>query len=125
MHQRILTFLSTIIIALVLSQPVAADTAAAASARIKERLEQVDQMKSSGEAGEDANGYLSTRKPLGPRQEALVDAENADRRILYAAVAGRTGQTVEEVGRQRAIRIAELATAGVWLQRPDGEWYRK
>jgi uncharacterized protein YdbL (DUF1318 family) len=96
-----------------------------ATQRVKERLPQVDALKGSGEAGEDAAGYLAQRVELGPRQAAIVEAENADRRIIYAAVAARTGQSAEEVGRQRALRIAELARPGVWLQRPDGEWYRK
>jgi uncharacterized protein len=96
-----------------------------ATQRVKERLPQVDALKGSGEVGEDAAGYLAPRVELGPRQAAIVEAENADRRILYAAVAARTGQSAEEVGRQRALRIAELARPGVWLQRPDGGWHRK
>jgi uncharacterized protein YdbL (DUF1318 family) len=96
-----------------------------AAQRIKERLPQVDAMKAAGEVGEDANGLLAELKPLGPRQSSLVTAENADRRVIYESVAARTGQDVLAVGQQRAIRIAELAKSGVWLQRPDGEWYRK
>jgi len=102
-----------------------ADAVAAAQARMQERLAQVDVLKAAGQVGEDALGYLTPRADLGPRQAALVQAENADRRILYEAVARRTGQTVEEVGMQRSLRIAEIALPGVWLQRPGGEWYRK
>ncbi len=119
-----------IVFALLLLVPGAAllaqaDAVAAAQQRMQERLAQIDALKAAGEVGEDALGYLSARTELGPRQAALVQAENADRRILYEAAARRTGQTVEEVGRQRALRIAELALPGVWLQRPGGEWYRK
>lgn len=96
-----------------------------AQERIKERLAQVDALKAEGKAGESLNGYLSARGELSPREFSLIEAENADRRILYEAVARSTGQTPEEVGRQRAIRIAELAREGVWLQDPDGSWYRK
>jgi uncharacterized protein len=32
---------------------------------------------------------------------------------------------VDVVGRQRAQRIAAQSAAGVWLQREDGNWYRK
>jgi uncharacterized protein YdbL (DUF1318 family) len=96
-----------------------------AQERIKERLAQVDALKAEGKAGESFNGYLSARGELSPREFSLIEAENADRRILYEAVARSTGQTPEEVGRQRAIRIAELAREGVWLQDPDGSWYRK
>jgi len=96
-----------------------------AQERIKERLAQVDALKAEGKAGESFNGYLSARGELSPRELSLIEAENADRRVLYEAVARSTGQTPEEVGRQRAIRIAELAREGVWLQDPDGSWYRK
>ena len=125
MNKHLLTLFSTLLLVAFCTVPLQADSASEASARIKDRLAQVDTMKASGEVGEDARGYLAVRQSLGPRKQALVDAENADRKILYAEVAGRTGRTVDEVGRQRAIRIAELATTGVWLQKPDGEWYRK
>lgn len=96
-----------------------------ATERIKERLPQVDNLKAEGKVGETAEGYLAPREDLGPRQQSLLEAENADRRLIYLSVAERTGQTLEAVGRQRAIRIAELARPGVWLQNPGGEWYRK
>lgn len=93
--------------------------------RMKARLPQIDEMKEMGEIGENAAGYLSARKELSPRKAAIIEAENNDRRILYLSVAQKTGQSVEEVAANRAVRIAELARAGVWLQRPKGEWYRK
>jgi len=96
-----------------------------ATERIKERLPQIDNLKAEGVVGETSEGYLAPREDLGPRQQSLLEAENADRRILYLSVAERTGQTAEAVGRQRAIRIAELARSGVWLQKPGGGWYRK
>jgi uncharacterized protein YdbL (DUF1318 family) len=104
---------------------VSAESEADAAQRIKERLAQIDTLKGSGDVGEAASGYLEARAELGPRQRAIIEAENADRRIVYAAVAERTGQTVEDVGQQRALRIAELARPGVWLQSPGGDWYRK
>lgn len=102
-----------------------ADSAEAAAARIKDRLPAIDQLKEEGKVGETHEGFLASRKDLGPRQQSLVDAENKDRRIIYSAVAERTEQSVEEVGKQRAIRIAEQAQPGIWLLKPDGEWYQK
>jgi uncharacterized protein YdbL (DUF1318 family) len=123
---RSLSFLIATIIAFTLVPATAmGDTATDATQRIKDRLTQVDALKSSGDVGEDARGYLSKRTTLGPRQNAIVDAENADRKILYQTVAGRTGQTVEDVGKQRAIQIAARARSGVWLQRPDGKWVQR
>ena len=108
-----------------LLQPLAADPASDAAARIKDRLSQIDDMKAAGQVGEDVKGFLSVRGDLGPRQASIVEAENADRRILYQSVAQRTGQTVAEVGQQRALQIAARARSGVWLQKPDGSWFRK
>ena len=96
-----------------------------AAERIKERLPRVDNLKAEGKVGETYEGYLAPREDLGPRHQSILEAENADRRIIYRSVAERADQTVEAVGRQRAIRIAELARPGVWLQRPGGEWFRK
>ncbi|KAF0094012.1 MAG: hypothetical protein E1N59_2270 [Puniceicoccaceae bacterium 5H] len=96
-----------------------------AAARIKDRLPQVDALKAQGLVGENNRGYLEPRGNLNGDQKQLVEAENADRRQLYAIVAQRTGQSVTEVGQQRAIRLAELSRSGVWLQDADGKWYRK
>jgi uncharacterized protein YdbL (DUF1318 family) len=114
-----------IILSTLLAVPAMADSVESAKERIKERLEQIDQMKSLGQVGENANGYLSARGPLGPRQNSLMEAENADRLVIYTSVAETAGQSVDEVGKQRAVRIAGIARSGVWLQRPDGEWLQK
>lgn len=125
MNPRNLCLFLFLLIPLFLSAAVATASPQQAAERIKERLPQIDAMKTAGEIGETANGYLAELKALGPRQGSLVEAENADRRIIYESIAAKTGQELVEVGQQRAIRIAELAKPGVWLQRPDGEWYRK
>jgi uncharacterized protein YdbL (DUF1318 family) len=114
-----------LILSSLLAGPLFADAVKMAKDRMQERLVQIDQMKADGSIGENTNGYLSVRTSLGPRQASLVEAENADRRTIYLSIAQSTGQSVEEVGRQRALRIIELARPGVWLQKPDGEWVRK
>ncbi|MDP0500999.1 MAG: YdbL family protein [Verrucomicrobiota bacterium JB022] len=96
-----------------------------AAARVRDRLPQVDALKAQGAVGETNRGYLEARSSLNEQQTQLVEAENADRRELYSLVARRTGQSVAEVGQQRAIRIAEISRPGVWLQDADGDWYRK
>ncbi|NDV61036.1 YdbL family protein [Puniceicoccales bacterium CK1056] len=114
-----------IILLSILAGPLSAGDFEEAKVRMKERLVQIDQMKSEGKVGENSNGYLSIRTTLGPRQTSLVEGENADRRVIYQSIAQSTGQSIEEVGRQRAIRIIKLARPGVWLLKPDGEWIRK
>lgn len=118
-------FLLVLLMTTCLSLAAMGQSVQSATERIKERLPQIDNLKAEGAVGETSEGYLAPREDLGPRQQSLLEAENADRRIIYQSVAVRTGQTAEAVGRQRAIRIAELARPGVWLQKPGGEWYRK
>lgn len=96
-----------------------------ATERMKERLSDVDALKASGKFGEDNMGYLAGRAALSSEEEELLNAENRDRRLVYQHVARSSRQSVEEVGRQRAARIAELAREGVWLQNRRGEWYQK
>lgn len=101
------------------------ESAREASERIKDRLDQIDDWKVRGLVGETAEGYLAARKALNARQQAVLQAENRDRKIIYEAVAAQTGRTVEEVARQRALSIAERARAGTWLRNSDGAWYQK
>jgi uncharacterized protein YdbL (DUF1318 family) len=125
MYRSLSVFLAMVFAFTVIPAPAFGDAASDAAQRIKDRLVQVDALKAAGDVGEDVRGYLSKRKALAPRQNSIVDAENADRLILYKTVAGRTDQSVEEVGGQRAIQIASRARPGVWLQKPGGEWYQK
>jgi len=98
---------------------------ASAQQRIKERLPALDALKQTGKIGEDNRGFVEARESVTPEQETLIAAENADRTELYALVAQRSQQTVEEVGKQRAVRIAQIAASGVWLQDSRGRWYQK
>ena len=125
MQNRIFNFLIVLAAFMMVGPVLHADSVEEASARIKDRLAQVDSLKAEGLVGEDARGYLVARSAIGPRQSALVEAENADRRLLYQAVAQRTNQTLDQVGEQRAIQIASRARSGVWLQKPSGEWFQK
>jgi uncharacterized protein YdbL (DUF1318 family) len=125
MQQTISRFLMTFIAGAILALPVMADDTAQAAERIKQRLAQVDQLKAAGSVGEDAKGFLVERTPLSGRKASIVSSENADRRVIYAATAMKTGQSAEQVGAQRALQIAERARPGVWLQKPSGEWYQK
>ena len=107
------------------SHDLVASTASEAAERIKIRLVHVDSLKEAGSIGENTAGFLELLEDLSPREKQIVASENADRRVIYAAIAERTGQTPDEVGQQRALQIEARARQGVWLQRPDGEWYQK
>lgn len=95
-----------------------------AKAGMRERVPQLDQLKASGAVGEANTGLLAVRSP-GPETEKFVAAENADRAILFAELAKKTGGSAESAGKVFAKQIAAASKAGVWLQREDGGWFRK
>jgi uncharacterized protein YdbL (DUF1318 family) len=93
-------------------------------ARMNQRLAQLDQLKSSGAVGENNRGFAEVRGGGGDAS-SVVSAENADREVVYAAIAKQTGSTADQVGRARAHQIAAGSAKGVWLQKDDGSWYKK
>lgn len=93
--------------------------------RMLDRLDEIQEFKTAKTVGEDANGYLHILGELNKEATETVAAENADRRAVYAAIAGRTGANPADVGKARAKTIAQSAAPGVMLQAPDGTWYEK
>ncbi len=102
----------------------AAEDLGAVKARMTQRISQIDQLKSTGAIGETNRGMLDVRDGGGDAA-SVVSAENADRATVYAAIAKQTGSTADQVGRARARQIATASAPGVWLQRDNGEWYKK
>jgi uncharacterized protein YdbL (DUF1318 family) len=92
--------------------------------RMRDRLPRIIELKAAGVIGENNQGFLSfvgDRKP----EQALVDAENEDRKQVYGAIAKQQGTTAAVVGQRRAMQIAEKAKPGEWLQDAGGKWIRK
>jgi hypothetical protein len=104
---------------------VAEASAQDAASRIRQRLPEIDVLKAAGVFGENNLGYIEERTELTESQVALLEAENADRKALYAYIAEKTSSTVKEVGKQRAVRIAEQAKEGVWIENAKGKWVKK
>lgn len=102
----------------------AAEDMGAVKARLAQRLGSLDSLKASGAIGENNRGLVELRD-ASPAAGDLVAAENRDRGTVYAAIAEQTGSSAETVGRARAKQIAAGSAAGVWLQRDNGEWYKK
>lgn len=92
--------------------------------RMKERLPVITQLKAEGLIGENRAGFLEF---LGKdrRHEDVIDAENADRKAVYEAIAKQEGTTPELVGQRRALQIVQIALPGEWLQDSSGKWYQK
>jgi uncharacterized protein len=103
----------------------------AESAELKERFLQrqplLKQMKSQEWIGENNLGFLAFRGAAGQSQENIkvVNAENEDRKTVYAEIAVKLNASIDEVGKRRAAQIAALAAVGQWLQDAAGNWYQK
>lgn len=108
---------------LVATLPLHAQDLDAVKARMEQRVAAVDALKDRGVAGENNRGFLEARG--AGADQALIAAENADRRAVYAAIAAQTRQDADSVGRTRAQRIAQQSRPGVWLQGADGAWYQR
>ncbi len=91
--------------------------------RMKERAPVVASLRAQGVVGENNQGFLEFRGPQS--QAAVVQAENADRALVYKAIAKKTGTTPGVVGQRRAAQIVQQVPTGTWLQNPGGKWYRK
>lgn len=92
--------------------------------RMIQRAPQIRALKTSGVIGERVNGLLGLVKESAA-DKALVDAENTDRKAVYAEIARGSGGNVATVATRRALQIVEQASAGDWLQGTDGKWYQK
>lgn len=93
-------------------------------ASMLERINTINGLKSQGLVGEGNDGYLHVRKASGDA-EKVVSAENADRGIVYSAIAQKEGTTVETVGKRRALQLAGIAEPGQWFRKGDGTWFQK
>ncbi|MBI5381609.1 MAG: DUF1318 domain-containing protein [Opitutae bacterium] len=107
------------------SAVVRAEDLNAVKQRMSQRLGAIDALRDRGAAGENNRGFVEARGALSAEENKTVAAENADRSAVYAALAQQTGSSSDAVGRARAKQIAQGSKAGVWLQRENGEWYKK
>ena len=107
-----------------LSANVVAESAKDLKERMKARLPEINQLKTSGLIGEGNDGLLSL---IGGTSEnaTIVNAENNDRKKVYSAIAKQQGTTPEVVGNRRALQISQKAKPETWLQDSKGAWYKK
>lgn len=122
LHQRMTTLLALLLLT----------TASAFSANfgeikaaMKERQPAIEALWAADKIGENNAGFVEARADLGPPEQALREAENADRKRVYQAIAGATQTSLQQVGAQRAAQISKRAAAGLWLQDAAGKWYQK
>jgi len=92
--------------------------------RMRNRLPAIVKLKDQGSVGENNQGYLTILKAVADMQ-AVIDAENQDRGIIYRAIAKKQGTTPDLVGQRRALQIFEKAAPGTMVQGRDGKWIKK
>ncbi|MFA6287771.1 MAG: DUF1318 domain-containing protein [Opitutaceae bacterium] len=114
-----LLFVSALLFA---ASAVRAEDLGAVRGRMEQRVSKIDALKTSGVLGEDNRGFLAVRSG---NDGGIAAAENVDRAAVYAALAQKTGATADAVGKARARQIAAGSAKGVWLQRENGEWFKK
>jgi uncharacterized protein YdbL (DUF1318 family) len=89
------------------------------------RHPQISTMLDSQLVGEQHNGYLAARGSLSAQQQALMDAENADRAELYKIEAAEKGTSVDQVALAYYMARLEHVNKGNWVERYDkatGTW---
>ncbi|MCP4214088.1 MAG: YdbL family protein [bacterium] len=97
----------------------------ATKARFLKRKPVIDGMKNRGVVGENNLGILEFRGHVNPNERKIVDEENTDRNKVYAEISRSAGGNAQAVGKRRALKLAQIAAKGHWLQNPAGKWYRK
>ena len=90
-----------------------------------DRKAAVERVLGSKAVGENNTGFLQAVGKVADADAAVVAAENADRKAVYAAIAAKNGTAVAVVGQQRAAAIAAIARTGTMLQGKDGAWAEK
>ena len=102
---------------------VRAEDINAVKARMAQRQATVDAQKEHQLVGENNTGFLEARG-AGADQKLIAD-ENADRHVVYAALAAQTKTDAGQIGRARAQKIAASSKPGVWVQDATGAWRKK
>ena len=93
--------------------------------RRRSRRDQIKEWKSAQLIGENNKGLLEARTADGSLSDSVkkvVDAENADRRLVFQAIAGKQNIPVESVAQRMGARMAERSAEGTWVQDGAGKW---
>lgn len=96
--------------------------------RRRARRDQIKAWKSAQLLGENNRGLLEARTADGKLSTSVrkvVDAENADRQLVFQAIASKQNIPAESVAQRWAGRMAERAPEGVLVQDAAGNWKEK
>lgn len=83
------------------------------------------ELRATGQAGEQADGYMGIVGSASADLRAKVDAVNIQRRAAYTELAGRRGVTIEEAAAATACQIfASRVRPGQFYRLPGGAWQK-
>ena len=103
-----------------------AQSAQQIKANMKNRAPALDRLKAQGIIGEANTGFLVIlQKSISADDAKIVEAENADRALVYKAIAKKQDVSADLVGSRRALKIHENARAGTMIQNEKGVWLKK
>ncbi len=127
---RIALFLMLTVLGLlfVTAPAMAADSRATIEARIKDRFSKLEAYRDQGKIGEVVDGttqYVNDANASDGTLKSLMDAENADRKALFAVIAQTEGGDVNTVATAYARRLFELAKPNHYLKGKNGKWVKK
>lgn len=84
------------------------------------------ELRASGQAGEQADGYLGVVGSAPASLRAQVDAVNIKRRAYYTDLAAKRGAKIEEVAATTACELFRTKVApGQYYRLPDGVWRQR
>jgi uncharacterized protein YdbL (DUF1318 family) len=83
-------------------------------------------LRSGGQAGEQADGYLGIVGSVSADVRAQVDSVNIKRRAYYTDLAAKRGAKIEEVAATTACELFRTKVgAGQYYRLPDGVWRQR
>jgi hypothetical protein len=83
-------------------------------------------LRASGQAGEQADGYLGIVGSPSADLRAQVDGVNIKRRAYYTDLAARRGAKIEEVAATTACELFRTKVApGQYYRGTDGAWHKR
>ena len=84
------------------------------------------ELRASGQAGEQADGYLGVVGAGSGELRQQVDAINIKRRAYYTDLASKRGAKIEEVAATAACELLRTKIApGQYYRLPDGVWRKR
>ena len=84
------------------------------------------ELRASGKAGEQADGYLGVVGSADASLRAQVDSVNIKRRAYYTDLAAKRGAKIEEVAATTACELFRNKVGpGQYYRLPDGVWRQR